>query len=287
MGFHNFLPRHNYFCGWYYRCQSDHQTLAVIPSVHKTKAGNFCTVQLITDTGAFHAQFPYDSFRRDKADIHIGSNRFGRTGVFLDIHNPEFRVSGSLCFRDFTPIQYDIMGPFLYIPFMQCRHSIYSMHHRVDGQIRINGVPYDFQNAAGYLEGDRGRSFPREYAWTQCIFPEGSLMLSVADIPLGVFRFTGVIGVVLLQGKEYRLATYLGAQAVRIQDGEILVKQGHFCLTVKRLDLPGHPLQAPVGGAMTRIIHEHPSCRVYYRFTNGNVTLLELEAPNAAFEFEF
>jgi len=26
---------------------------------------------------------------------------------------------------------------------------------------------------------------------------------------------------------------------------------------------------------------------VYYRFTDGDVTLLELEAPNAAFEYEY
>lgn len=38
---------------------------------------------------------------------------------------------------------------------------------------------------------------------------------------------------------------------------------------------------------MTRTIHEHPSCKVYYRFTDGDVTLLELEASNAAFEYEY
>ena len=112
-------------------------------------------------------------------------------------------------------------------------------------------------------------------------------MLSVADIPLGRFHFTGVIGVVLLRGKEYRLATYLGAKAVKIKDGEVIVRQGHLCLTVKQLDLPGHPLQAPVGGAMTRTIHEHPACRVYYRFTDGDVTRLDFESPNAAFEYEY
>ena len=111
--------------------------------------------------------------------------------------------------------------------------------------------------------------------------------MSVADIPLGRFHFTGVIGVVLLHGKEYRIATYLGAKAVKIKDGEIVVRQGRFCLTVKRLSLPGHPLQAPVGGAMTRTIHEHPACKVYYRFTDVDVILLELEAPNAAFEYEY
>ena len=111
--------------------------------------------------------------------------------------------------------------------------------------------------------------------------------MSVADIPLGRFHFTGVIGVVLLHGKEYRIATYLSAKAVKIKDGEIVVRQCRFCLTVKRLGLPGHPLQAPVSGAMTRTIHEHPACKVYYRFTDVDVPLLELEAPNAAFEYEY
>ncbi len=196
-------------------------------------------------------------------------------------------VTGSVRFGVFTPIKYDIMGPFHFVPFMQCRHSVYSMRHRVDGEIRVNGVSYVFRNAVGYLEGDRGPSFPKEYAWTQCSFPDGALMLSVADIPLGRFHFTGVIGVVVLHGKEYRLATYLGAKAVTIKNGEIIVRQGNLCLRVKQLGLPGHPLQAPVGGAMTRTIHEHPSCKAYYRFTDGDVTLLEFEAPNAAFEYEY
>lgn len=276
-----------YFCGWYFRCQSDNQTLAIIPSVHKTKDYNFCTIQLITNTNAFHVQFPYNDFTKDGDDIRIGNNRFGESGISLEIHAPGFRAQGTVRFGAFTPIKYDIMGPFRYVPFMQCRHSVYSMYHRVDGEIQINDVPYVFQNAVGYVEGDRGHSFPKEYVWTQCSFPEGALMLSVADIPLGRFRFTGVIGVVLLHEKEHRIATYLGAKAVKIKDGEVIARQGRLCLTVKRLGSPGHPLQAPVGGAMTRTIHEHPACKVYYRFENNGVTLLEFEAPNAAFEYEY
>lgn len=276
-----------YFCGWYYRCQSETQTLAVIPSVHKTGDAALCTIQLITDTHAFQVQFPYSDFQMDGGQIRIGRNRFGSSGIHLDIHTPEFQAAGAARFGTFTPIQYDIMGPFRYIPFMQCRHSVYSMRHSVDGEFSIGGVPYVFENAAGYLEGDRGRSFPKEYAWTQCSFPDGSLMLSVADIPLGCFHFTGVIGIVLLHGREYRLATYLGAKAVSIQNGEIIVRQGRLCLTVRQRGPSGHPLRAPVDGAMTRTIHEHPSCKVYYRFTDGGVTLLELEAQNAAFEYEY
>ena len=281
------FPKRSYFCGWYYRCQSDDQTLAIIPSVHKTKEATFCTIQLITDTQAFYAQFPYSDFQENDDQIRIGNNRFGKSGISLDIHTPEFHVAGSVRFGTFTPIKYDIMGPFQFVPFMQCRHGVYSMHHRVDGEFLVNGVSFAFRNAVGYLEGDRGHSFPKEYAWTQCSFPDGALMLSVADIPLGRFHFTGVIGVVLMHRKEYRLATYLGAKAVKIGNGEIVVQQGRLCLTVRQMGTTGHPLQAPVGGAMTRTIHEHPSCKVYYRLTDGDATLLELEAPNAAFEYEY
>lgn len=83
-----------------------------------------------------------------------------------------------------------------------------------------------FRNAWGYWEGDSGRSFPKEYIWTQCFFPGGALMLSVADIPIAGIRFTGIIGVVLWQGKEYRIATYLGARVVKIENKMVRVKQG-------------------------------------------------------------
>ena len=276
-----------YFCGWYYRYQSEHQTLAIIPSVHKARNAEFCTIQLITDTSAFHAQFPFSDFQKDGSGIRIGKNRFGDDGIHLDVQTSEFKVTGDLRFGAFTPIKYDIMGPFQYVPFMQCRHNVYSMRHTVDGELSVNGAWYPFCNAVGYLEGDRGRSFPKEYAWTQCSLSDGSIFLSVADIPLGSFHFTGVIGIVLLGRKEYRLATYLGAKAVKIQDGEIVIRQGHLRLTVKQSDQKGHSLRAPVGGSMTRTIHEHPSCKVSYRFEDHGTVLLDFEAPNAAFEYEY
>ena len=277
----------NYFCGWYFRCQSDWQTLAVIPSVHRTKKSKFCAIQLITDTLSFHVPFPYSDFQKQDKQICIAGNRFGKKVLTLNIQTPELRANGSVRFGPFTPIKYDIMGPFRYVPFMQCRHSVFSMHHSVDGILSINGTPYVFRDAIGYIEGDRGYSFPRKYVWTQCSFPAGALMLSIAEIPFGCFHFTGVIGIVHLRGKEYRLATYLGAKAVKIEDGEIIVRQGRFTLTIRPHNHSGHPLRAPVGGAMVRRIHEHPACRASYLFEEDGVPLLVLDAPNAAFEYEY
>ena len=277
----------NYFCGWYFRCQSEQQTLAVIPSVHQTKASRYCAIQLITDTQSYHIQLPYAAFQKQGNQIRVDGNRFDRDGIALDIHTPDLHASGSVRFGAFTQLKYDIMGPFRYVPFMQCRHSVYSMLHAVNGSLFINGKSYVFHDAMGYIEGDRGYSFPEKYAWTQCSFPDGALMLSIADIPLGCLHFTGIIGVVLLQDKQYRLATYLGAKAVKIETGEIIVRQGRFSLTVRPLSQSGHPLRAPVSGTMVRTIHEHPSCKVFYRLEENGTTLLELNAPNAAFEYEY
>lgn len=277
----------SYFCGWYFRCQSGQQTLAIIPSVHKTKKSNFCAIQLITDTESLHAEFHFSACQKYGDQIAIAGNRFSKEGICLDIQTPNLCASGSMHFGPFTPIRYDIMGPFRFVPFMQCRHSVYSMCHRVDGEITVNGTQYLFRNAIGYIEGDQGHSFPKEYVWTQCSFPNGALMLSIADIPLGTLRFTGVIGIVYLNGKEYRLATYLGAKAVKISPDEIIVRQGKCVLTVKPQDISGHPLQAPIAGAMSRTIYEHPSCKVKYRFAKSGITLLELDTQNAAFEYEY
>lgn len=278
----------DYFCGWYFKSQSDLQTLAVIPAFHRTKDERSCSIQLITDTASWNVRFPYSEFQKSKSSIRIGQNQFREQGLHLELYSSGLSASGSLQFGPFTPIQYDIMGPFRYVPFMECRHSVFSMRHSVTGNVNINGVSYVFRDDVGYLEGDRGRSFPKEYAWTQCSFPEGALMLSTADIPLGRYHFTGIIGIILWKGTEYRLATYLGAKAVKIQSGEIIVRQNSTQLTVRQLEQSAHhPLYAPTGGAMARTIHEHAACRVFYRFQKDGDTLFEFESPNAAFEYEY
>jgi hypothetical protein len=222
--------------------------------------------------------------------ITAGNSMFCTTGIKLDIHTDELYAQGSLEFGLLSPIRYDIMGPFRYVPFMECIHSVFSMAHRVDGFVAVNKKEYVFDNAIGYIEGDRGRSFPKRYVWTQYTWREESLqslMLSVADIPYLGMQFKGIIGIVLLNGKEYRLATYLGAKVTHIVDGEIMVKQGVYSLFVRRLDGSSMQLRAPVLGSMTRLIREAPSCRVHYRFAKDDNVLLDIIADHAGFEFEF
>lgn len=143
-----------------------------------------------------------------------------------------------------------------------------------------------FQDAFGYWEGDQGCSFPKEYVWTQCGFPDGSLMLSVADVPVAGFHFRGVIGVVLWKGREYRLATYLGARAVQAQNGKLRIVQGDLELEARLLEGVKRPLKAPANGDMTRTIHESAACQAFYRFRKGERIFFSFKTDRASFEYD-
>lgn len=202
----------NYFKGWYFKCCTKEKTLAFIPAYHQSKNNKTASLQIITDNSVVNIPFQDLKYREKPLHIKIGNCIFSENGMKLNIHTKEIKVQGILKFSEIFPIQYDIMGPFKFVPFMQCRHSIFSMKHHINGQITLNDRQYIFKYGIGYIEGDCGISFPERYVWTQCHFKNGSLMLSVADIPFLGIHFTGIIGIVLLNGKEYRIATYLGAK---------------------------------------------------------------------------
>ena len=205
----------------------------------------------------------------------------------LDAEGGGVRAFGRVCFEGVTPLGYDIMGPFCLVPGMECRHKVVSMRHRVQGELNINGRRYVFDDGAGYLEGDRGCSFPSRYVWTQCISrePSCSIMLAAASIPTPLGAFTGTIGVVLTGQKQYRFATYLGAR-VRRGGGRVCVRQGVLELTAELLEKNDHALSAPVSGEMVRLIRESVACTVRYRFSRDKVPLLDFVSRQASFEWE-
>ena len=281
------MSKNDYFKGWYFKCTANDKTIAFIPAYHSNNRRETASLQIIMDDAAFN--IPFDSLKYSKKPlcVSIGKCIFSEEGIKLNIKNDELTIIGELRFGCVSPIKYGIMGPFRIVPFMQCRHSVHSMRHFVNGKITVNGRQLDFKNGLGYVEGDSGHSFPNQYIWTQCCFENGSLMLSVADIPLLGFRFTGIIGVVLLDGKEYRIATYLGAKIRYIGNNIVVVSQGNYELTAKLINKNAQPLYAPENGRMNRIIHESASCTAYYKFSCKSIPLCEFTSDRASFEFEY
>ena len=287
--FNELTGMRNYFGGWYFKLQSQSQTMALIVAYHRSGRKEAASLQVITDDYVNVVEFPVEQYHKalEGFDVTLGANRFSTKGIHLDIHQDGIELTGDVSFGPWTPIDGDIMGPFRFVPFMQCRHEVLSVYHDVDGVMTLNGKTFDFSGSKGYIEGDRGYSFPSVYLWTQSLFEGGSLFLSVADIPFGLFHFTGVIGLVFLNGKEYRLATYKGGKATDIMNGGCTITQGNMTFKAKLLKKNDHPLLAPVNGSMCRTIRESASSTSHYSFSVGGDTLLDITTDKASFEYEF
>lgn len=280
-----------YFKGYYFKCSLEDETIAFITAMHRSdnngqnKSG--ASLQVITRENVYYIPYDAITFGRGGLKIKLGNCIFSEKGIKLSIDTNECKVYGKLKFGKLQKLKYNIMGPFAYLPFMQCRHRVISMRHSIRGEIFINGKRYGDLNGVGYIEGDRGCSFPSEYLWTQCHFKNDSVMLSVAGIPFCGINFKGIIGVVMIDEKEYRIATYLGAKLSFTGKSIVTVRQGRYTLTVKLLEENVQKLKAPVMGEMIRTIQESICCRASYCFMKGDETLLEFTSEYASFEYMF
>ena len=157
--------------------------------------------------------------------------------------------------------------------------------------VRVSDAGVDTGGAPG---GKKAYLFPSWNADTAC----GACATRYA-IPMAKMHFTGIIGIVLWKGREYRLATYLGARVVVNRNGMLRIVQGDMVLDA-RMKRSGeglakdgarkaewHPLKAPVGGDMTKTIHESPACGAAYRFRVGGRMLFAFETERASFEYEY
>lgn len=278
-----------YFEGWYFKCQTrEGFSLALIPAMHIREDGTkSASIQVITEDDAWWLEYPASSFAasRDSLEIQVGGNRFAEDGLLLDIEREGLSLHGRVHFGPFRMLRTDIMGPFRWLAHMECAHSVISMGHSVDGKLELNGSALDLSGGRGYIEADRGRSFPARYLWTQCVWEGCSLMLSIAAIPLGRLHFTGCICAIVLNGQEHRIATYRGVKIQSWSARGAVLRQGKYTLEVRLLEQREQPLRAPADGDMTRTVHESLCARVRYRFWRDGELLFDHTDAHAGFEY--
>lgn len=296
-----------YFYGWYFRFQGENGTVAVIPAVHFSPERKCCSIQVITQCGSLYREFPISSFRVNgkRESMQIGNNIFSRKGMHVnfetEVENSKtissrtghkisekrtVTVMGSVRFGMFEELEYDIMGPFAYIRAMECRHAVYSMRHTVNGQLTVGSKNIIFRDATGYMEGDSGVSFPKQYVWTQHFFPMGSLMFAAATVSVARMHFMGTLAVISYKNRQYRFASYLGASVIRNGRGEFILRQGRYRFHVRLLQSGGSELKAPDNGKMTRKVRENLTCGAEYTLLCGNRVLLHIKTDKAAAELD-
>lgn len=294
----------NYFEGWYYKLISaDHKHIyAVIPGIAlgSSPADAQAFIQVINGhTGrADFFKYPFSDFTYDQRRfaISIGGSSFSQEAISLNLANSDLHISGELHFHDIIPfpktfINPGIMGPYSFVPFMECYHCIVNVNHKISGELRINGHIADFSSGEGYLEKDYGKSFPREWIWIQANHfdkQQTCFMFSLARIPWLGSSFIGLICFLLIGNRLYRFATYNGAKLERIslQDKVLqatIVKKDQV-LVFKATGSPGGFLQAPKNGLMTREIEESITTRVEVMLTDVNDIIFSGQSDNCGME---
>lgn len=200
-----------YFEGWYFKNTSNNNGISFIPGINiegknieKTNLqgeSKKAFIQVITNNESYFVNYNIEDFKFnfDPFYIKIKNNIFSKEGLKIDISDNEqnLKINGEIKYTNsknisVSAINPNIMGPFSYIPFMECNHAILSMQNTVTGSININNNKIDFNKGIGYIEKDWGCSFPKSYIWCQgnnFKNSKASFMLSIADIPFKLFEF--------------------------------------------------------------------------------------------------
>lgn len=291
-----------YFEGWYFKQvnMSRGQTVSVIfgVSMNVEHAHSFVQLLLTDPLRTYYFEYPIDEFRIEPDAFQTGNNHFSKQGMQLDLHQDGFDCKGTLTFTQLTPLKTSfympsIMGPFAYIPGMECNHGVVSMRHQVDGTLELNDEIWTFSKDTGYIEKDWGRSFPKRYIWIQgnhFAESKANLMLSVADIPFLGLTFEGVIAQLDMPGQSIRIASYFGARKgklMRTKDGFTLqlIQGRHRLNVVAKMDETGI-LKAPVHGSMHATIKEGLGGSVKVTFIQSGRIIWEGESEHCGIEIE-
>lgn len=168
-----------------------------------------------------------------------------------------------------------IMGPFSFVPRMECYHGIVSMDHTLEGTLEVDGELVDFSGGRGYIEKDWGKSFPSAYTWMQSNhFTENgiSVKASVAKIPWLGSSFVGFIAGIWLKDKLIQFTTYNFTRLKKCEFSDnnvsIEMENRRYKLSIVATRTEGTLLAAPIGGFMDKRIEETMDSQIH-------VTLIE------------
>ena len=246
-------------------------------------------------TSEYH-KFPFEDFNPENSpfNIRIKENLFRLDEIILDLPN----LKGNLTFNKQVPWPTSwrspgIMGPYSFVPFMECYHGILSMDHDISGELNYQGKTIDFTGGKGYMEKDWGKSFPSAYTWMQTNhFSKAGISFksSIANIPWLGSSFTGFIAGLWYDEKLYQFTTYNSTKLVKCfidkSNVEFELENKHHLLKVLAKREEATELASPIMGLMDGKIEESMSSEIQVRLFDkkNNITIFDDTGRNAALE---
>lgn len=296
--------RKRYFEGWYYKLIDPklENAVAIIPgiSIGEDRQDSHAFIQVLYQ-GSQVAYYRFEPkefhFNPKRFAIRIGDNYFTEDRIRLNLKGEGLTVTGSLNFHKLiklpkTLYMPGIMGPFSYLPIMECYHGIVNIHHEITGAVVVGGRKIDFTGGYGYIEKDWGRSFPKTWIWLQSNHFEKqdvTVMFSAARIPWLGGSFPGFISFIRLGGKLIVFASYTHARLLKLDyhGGQVsaIVEDRRYRLELQVRNREGGQLKAPVNGRMDREILESINATIHLRLlTKSGRVVFEGMGTNAGLE---
>lgn len=297
------ITKNNYFEGWYFKQvnQSLDKTISFIfgYSTNPQNPHSFIQVIKTHPLQTTYISYPLESFQAVEDGYQIQDSFFSTSKLELHIKDRLIQCDGTLNFTNQTELSNhnlympNIMGPFTYIPNMECNHGVVSMSHKVNGHLHINNETWDFNQDKGYIEKDWGTSFPKHYIWIQGNhFKDSntSFMLSLAHIPFLGLSFEGLIAQLNTPDKNYRFATYTGSYRTKIIKNKtgftLMIKRGFYRLKVEVIMDDRIDLVSPKNGLMQNTIKEGLGGSIKLSLFHFNQLILEDTSTNCGIEIE-
>lgn len=290
----------NYFEGWYFKNTNRENGISFIPGISIDNENKKAFIQVITNNSSYFVDYNIKDFKCDFSPfcIHIGNNSFSKEAIQIDIKDEmqNLNVHGKIRYSNSKNINTsslypNIMGPFSYIPFMECNHAILSMKSDAYGAITINDTNLNFEEGLGYIEKDWGCSFPQSYIWCEgnnFQKSNASFMLSIADIPFKLFHFRGIICVLIINNQEFKFTTYNHTNLIKYELNNnslnVILKKRDYSLTVESSANIVNKLSSPVKGKMEKDIFESISAFINVTLKKENTVIFSDKSLNCGLE---
>ncbi len=274
-----------YFEGWYLKNISCDRSsvFSIIPGIVTGKNPHaFIQFIDVISGETFYKSYSIGSFKHRKREFYfsIDKNIFSSNGIFMDTVINDFKLKSEISFHENKnfPISFSspgILGWCSYIPFLECYHSIITMHQRISGYIKMGDKYYSLNNGTGYIEKNWGRNFPSSWLWLQCssFKTDTVFMLSAAKVPLFKFSRRGVAGFLYHEGEIIHFGTFSSAEMelVLFEKKRIILEvllKNDCRLQITVIVNSGFKLNAPYDGDMQQRITESSDSSVEITYTD-------------------
>jgi tocopherol cyclase len=223
-----------FFEGWYYKLVLNEykNTIVVIPGVHMNDNSRHSFIMVGYDNISHYYRFPFETFSSSAEEFLIKTdnekNIFSYEKLIINLQPKDgddatesfqmnLTLASHISIPDLSWIAPGTMGPYSWIPTMQCNHHVLSMSHDIHGSMQIDQNEKINISGIGYIEKDWGHSFPSMWVWGQAnqwenlpATSSASLFFSLALIPWYFnLEFAGFLVVFEYNREFYRFNTYL------------------------------------------------------------------------------